>query len=420
MEKHNYRSLLSQKQYLKLLVADLISRFGDSLDAIAYSWIMYEITGSESLMALIIGLNYVPTVLLQPFAGAFVDRINKRFIMVITDVMRCVIVALLVLLYTQGRLTAWIIAVLTLCTSTVEAFRIPAGSAMMPLLLESSHYTLGKAASYSSARVSQLLGYAASGALIAWIGSAGVLLIDAATFLASAVLISTIKVKEQRGTKKIGIRQVFSDFKGGLSFLRGSKTVQIISLIGLVINFGLMPLSVFQTPYVVDYLHKDAGVLSYIKILMIVGMMLGAFVTPKLLKVPKGKLCVIAGIGMGLSLVCMHITTLTQQTLFMLSLLTLSMIGVGIGGGILNVVIGGCMMSTVPKEMMGRVSGLNAAIMEASMPIGSFLCSALVLKINIPQIFTLFGICTIVFYIMLYAFRFAQFLNTAEDNAEVG
>lgn len=70
MEQKKYRVLRTQPQYLKLLSADLISRFGDSLDAIAYSWIIYEITGSESLMALIVGLNYIPTVLLQPFAGA--------------------------------------------------------------------------------------------------------------------------------------------------------------------------------------------------------------------------------------------------------------------------------------------------------------------------------------------------------------
>lgn len=415
MEKHKYRELLSQKQYLKLLVADLISRFGDSLDAIAYSWIMYEVTGSESLMALIIGLNYIPTVILQPFSGALVDRINKRFIMVITDVLRFAIVALLVVLYMSGNLTPLIIAILTICTSTIEAFRIPAGSAITPMLLESSHYTVGKAASYSSARVSQLLGYVVSGGLIALIGSAGVLIIDSITFLISAVLISTIKVKEKRGTKKIEARQIFLDFKDGLSFLKKSKTVQIVSVIGLVINFGLMPLSVFQTPYVSDYLKMGAGVLSYIKILMIVGMMLGAFITPKLLKIPKGTLCIIAGIGMGISLICMHITTLVTQTYFMLALLTLSMICVGIGGGVLNVIIGGCMMAAVPKDMMGRMSGLNAAIMEASMPVGSFLCSALVLKFSVPQLFAIFGICTIVFYFLLCVFRHTESLNMTDE-----
>lgn len=193
---------LSQKQYLKLLAADLISRFGDSLDAIAYSWIMYEVTGSESLMAFIIGLNYIPTVILQPFSGAFIDRINKRLIMVATDILRFVIVVLFVALYMQGSLSPFMIAILTLCTSTVEAFRIPAGSAIMPLLLDPSCYTVGKAAGYSLTRVSQLLGFGISGVLVALIGTTGVLLIDAVTFLVSALLIVSITVRESCGTGK--------------------------------------------------------------------------------------------------------------------------------------------------------------------------------------------------------------------------
>ena len=78
MEKKEYRQLLSQRQYIQLLLADTINRFGDSIDVIAYSWIMYEITGSALLMALVVGLNFVPTVFLTPFAGAFVDRISKK------------------------------------------------------------------------------------------------------------------------------------------------------------------------------------------------------------------------------------------------------------------------------------------------------------------------------------------------------
>ena len=97
MEHKKYRVLRTQKQYLKLLLADLISRFGDSLDVIAYSWIMYEITGSEALMALIVGLNYIPTVLLQPFTGALVEKIKKKKLMVITDFLRFLLVAAFIL-----------------------------------------------------------------------------------------------------------------------------------------------------------------------------------------------------------------------------------------------------------------------------------------------------------------------------------
>ncbi|MCC8102416.1 MAG: hypothetical protein LIP11_09240 [Clostridiales bacterium] len=81
----------------------------------------------------------------------------------------------------------------------------------------------------------------------------------------------------------------------------------------------------------------------------------------------------------------------------------------------MNVVVGGCMMAAVPQEKMGRISGLNAAVMEASMPIGSFLCSALALALSVTQIFALFGLCTIVFYVLLGGFRFVNALNIARE-----
>ena len=104
---------------------------------------------------------------------------------------------------------------------------------------------------------------------------------------------------------------------------------------------------------------------------------------------------------MGISIGCMYITVLLGNVVATMVLLTLSMFCVGAGGGILNVVIGGSMMKAVPKDMMGRMSGLNAAIMEASMPVGSFLCSALVLKLSVVQLFLVFGICTIIFYAVM-------------------
>ena len=400
-EQRNYRVLLSQKQFLKLMLANLVSRFGDSLDVIAYTWIMYEVTGSESLMALIMGLNYVPTVLLQPFAGALVDRMKKKRLMILTDVARFVIVAVFVILYVNGALTPLLIAVLTLCTSTVEALRVPAGGAFMQHLLTPEHYTIARAANYSLSQASQLIGFMLAGVLIAWIGAAGVLWIDAVTFAVSAVVIALIQVSETRGNGRIDVRRIATDFKDGLFFLRKSKTVQVVSIIGLVIDFGLAPLSVFQTPYVYDYLKMGPEVLSYIKILMILGMMSGAAIAPKLFTLRKAKLSVLAGIGMGISIGCMYITVLLGNVAATMVLLTLSMFCVGAGGGILNVVIGGSMMKAVPKDMMGRMSGLNAAIMEASMPVGSFLCSALVLKLSVVQLFLMFGICTIIFYAVM-------------------
>ncbi|MDE5648782.1 MAG: MFS transporter, partial [Oscillospiraceae bacterium] len=272
MEKNKYKLLLTQKNYMRLLIADLISRFGDSLDAIAYSWIMYEITASESLMALIIGLNYVPTVLFQPFLGVLADKMKKKKIMVTMDIVRGIIVGSVILLYSMNMLTPIVLGILTIVTSTVEAIRMPAGTAFLPMVLEKDYYTLGKAANYSFSRSAELVGFVLAGGMISWIGSMGVLFIDMFTFFISAIFIGTIHDSEIIRKTEKGIKLVFEGFKEGLCFFKSNKVIQLVCLIGLLINFGIMPLSVFQTPYVADYLMLGPEMLSVIKICMVLGM----------------------------------------------------------------------------------------------------------------------------------------------------
>lgn len=398
MQMSKYSQLIAQRKFVRLLIADIVSRFGDSLDAIAYSWIMYEITGSESLMALIIGLNYIPTVLFQPLIGAFVDKVKKKNVMVLMDILRAVIVVAVILLYLNHLLSPIILAVLTLLTSTVEAVRMPAGSAFLPMVLEKEYYTLGKAASYSFCRASEIIGYIMVGGLISLIGTDGVLGIDMVTFLVSAFLIFSIKDNESIQEGKMELHGIISGFREGMQFFKEQKTIQLVCLIGLFINFGIMPLSVFQTPYVSDYLLMGPEMLSFIKILMALGMSAGAFIVPKMQRIGNAKMAGTAGVVMGMTLILMYIAPITEN-LFLRLLITIgAMFLIGAGGGVLNVIIGSCMMKNIPKEMMGRISGFIAATMQVSMPIASFLCSALAYWFKITQIFAVFGVLTIIIY----------------------
>lgn len=72
-----YRPLFSHRNFMKTIVGYNISRFGDSIDAIVFSWLLYEVTGSAAMIALILAVNYLPTVLLQPFAAALSERMHK-------------------------------------------------------------------------------------------------------------------------------------------------------------------------------------------------------------------------------------------------------------------------------------------------------------------------------------------------------
>ena len=216
--------------------------------------------------------------------------------MALADLLRFVFVAAIVTLYTTGLLSPALIVVFTLATSTVEAFRLPAGGAILPQLLEKEYYTLGKAANYSVSRISGLVGYMLAGGVIALIGAVGALWIDAATFLISSAIIWSIRYKENLQGAKQTVKGVIQDFAEGFRFIRASRTIQTVSLIGLLINFGIMPLTVFQTPYVSDYLKMGPETLSYIKILTSVGMITGSALLPKLGKIKTPVIAVAAGV----------------------------------------------------------------------------------------------------------------------------
>ena len=271
--------------------------------------------------------------------------------MALADLLRFVFVAAIVTLYTTGLLSPALIVVFTLATSTVEAFRLPAGGAILPQLLEKEYYTLGKAANYSVSRISGLVGYMLAGGVIALIGAVGALWIDAATFLISSAIIWSIRYKENLQGAKQTVKGVIQDFAEGFRFIRASRTIQTVSLIGLLINFGIMPLTVFQTPYVSDYLKMGPETLSYIKILTSVGMITGSALLPKLGKIKTPVIAVAAG---------------------------------------------------VPKEMMGSISGFLTAMMQASMPVASFICSALAVYFHIPHILVFFGSLTLICSLALY------------------
>ena len=76
----SYKDIFYDKNFCLYMIGNLISRFGDSIDSIAYGWMVYKITGSMALMALLFGVNAVPTIIFQPIAGVFVDYKKKKML----------------------------------------------------------------------------------------------------------------------------------------------------------------------------------------------------------------------------------------------------------------------------------------------------------------------------------------------------
>ena len=116
--KIGYKDVFTQKEYLKHIIANSISRFGDSIDAVAFTWLVYAITGSAAWSAIVFAVNQLPSVLIQPFVGPVIEGMNKKKVMIITDFIRGGIIIGLVILYLTEYLNPWVLLLFTFCNST--------------------------------------------------------------------------------------------------------------------------------------------------------------------------------------------------------------------------------------------------------------------------------------------------------------
>ena len=397
----SYRPLRAQKDYLKLIAANVINRFGDSIDAIAICWLMYQITNSAAMMALILGLNYLPTILLQPFTGALVERLSKKRVMIVFDIARGFIVALTAVIYLNGFLTPALLTGLMLLISTMEAFRSPAGNAIVPLLLTPALFKVGSALNQTASRISEIVGLALAGGVVALLGCQGALIIDAATFFLSALIIGFIRLHETLPEKKVDLRTAAADFREGLAMIRSSSVLVALLAIGAVINFLFVPLSAYAAPFISDYLKSGAEMLSILNII-IVGMLgLGSFLAPKITRISGKTQLIVCGLVGSAAFCTFAIGGMLASPALRYAVVMASSAVIGLSGGVVNVVYNAALLKLIPADYMARLSGISMAILACTMPVGSFLCAALAAVLPVPVAILSAGVLSILLYLLL-------------------
>lgn len=397
----SYRPLKTQKEYLKLIAANVINRFGDSIDGIAIAWLMYEITHSAALMALILGLNYVPTILLQPFTGAIVEHLSKKRVMIIFDIARGMVVAATAAVYVMGLLTPALLTAMMLLISTLEAFRSPAGSAIVPLLLQPELYKVGSALNKTASSVAELVGLALAGGVVALLGCQGALLIDGATFFLSALIIGFIRLKEDLPAEKISLKSTAKSFLEGLSLIKTSRVLVVLLLIGAMMNFMFVPLNSYAAPFIADYLKGGAETLSILNIVLVLALGLGSYIAPKIKGISGKKQLIFFGIIESVALCAFALGGYLAPKLLQYGVVLFSCVLMGFGAGVINVLYNAAFLRLIPQDFMARLSGISTALIVCSMPIGSFICSALAAVLPVPVAILASGVLSVGLYLSL-------------------
>ena len=415
------------KDFKILVIANCINRFGDSIDAIALTWLVYAITGSAFWSALYYACNQLPSVLIQPFAGAIVEKHSKRNTMIITDILRGIAVGFLALIYRTGIMHPFITIIFTLIVSSVEAFRVPAGNAFVTLVVKDEQYENAISKNTSFSTVSSLIGTAAAGTMITLLGTTAAIVTDAITFILSAVLISftTTEISQVNSKTDNTVRKQVKEycdlFVDGIKYARTSTVITGLITLVLLFNGMLAPINSLLAPLVSGYYGFGSVSFSAFSIAVSVGMAIAGFTFVPLaekIRSPR-KMMSICAILLGVVYsIMIFIKTINYDKSFMQITFVL------LGGLVGYIVTANTTMLTVDfmrkvaKTHIARIAALYNSIATSSIPIMAFFIGIIGEVASIPTLFIAFSficICIGMFMIVTNRQSGSSYCSVSQD-----
>ncbi len=401
--KIGYRNIIEQKQYLKLIIANLINRFGDSVDLIAFSWLVYSVTGNAAWSAVIYGINKLPGIFLQPFAGALVETRNKKLLMIITDLARGFTIILIVVFMLFDALNAWILVSVTFINSTIETLRLPSGIAITPKLLKREYFSYGLSMNKGLSSISELLGFAAGGTIVALFGNIHAIIIDGITFFLSAFIISLIRYNESDRIKaSLNYKSYINTFKEGLSYMFRMPLLVRLCIMGLILNTFLIPANSLNAPYVQDFLMNRVYLMSVISCSYSIGMILGTFGYPSLAQKLSPNSIFLYG---GLSAAAYNFTLVAAQRFNNLPLLQAVIVGLfsflfGFFILVLIMQIQVMAVKSVEESYLARTTAIFDAVNTVPIPLMAGILAFASSFVTVKTIFNLCGAALLVSFII--------------------
>ena len=190
-------SILKNRTFLLLFMGNTISLIGFGFNLVGVSWLVLEVTGSELALGKIMAMATVPGVLLALFAGIIIDKVNRKWLLVVLDLFRMVVVGSFVILLIQNRFSMNALFIMVLLMGTGSSLFWPTAQAFVQELVSDKDYFPANALLSASYQAGSILGAGIGGMVVHFYGIPTALAFNALTHFISALLISAAPFKRQ-------------------------------------------------------------------------------------------------------------------------------------------------------------------------------------------------------------------------------
>lgn len=298
-----WRALAGHRDLRLVLCAGLVSRSGDWILLTGLLYRVYAMTGSTVASALTMLSAFLPQVLLGPVAGVFADRWNRKLTMIVADLLLAA--GLLPLLAVRGSGQVWIVFAMLAWEGVIEQFFSPAQLAMVPRLVPDEQLVAANALSGQVGDISRLAGSALGGVIAATSGITGVSLADAASFLASAALLTLVHTSgavQRQARRGHPAAAVIADLREGLRLAARHRPLRALMIFGLITSIGEGVVGTLFAPFFQHVLHASSQAFGLFMAAQAIGGIAGGALAASLgQRVPASRLLSYGAIAFGLT-----------------------------------------------------------------------------------------------------------------------
>ncbi len=398
-------SALRNRDFCALWIGQLLSQIGDNFVIVAILFVISTLTDSPLAVGVLAVVATLPQLFLGLVGGVFVDRLNRKLVMVVSDIIRGLAVLFLLLVQRADQL--YILYTVGFVMATVGIFFNPARNAVIPNIVSGEILLTANALMQANQIIAVILGASIAGLVIGWLGPASAFIFDSFSFAVSAVAIATMTVPPVNSNPgKTKIRVIWNQLVEGLLFIRYNSHLLHVMITTAVATLGFGAIMVLGIIYLQEVLGMGAEGFGFLYAFQGLGVVMGGVVIGRFTSNVRTNR-VVGG--------CMVILGLAIIAFAVAPSYPLVLVAVAIIG--LSIVVARAALATltqrlVPDEKRGRVGSAVAMVIGASTSASMVLSGLFGDLIGVQAVFVAAGVITIVAGVAAaYTLREAQVAN---------
>jgi MFS family permease len=254
---------LKHRNFRLFFYGQSVSLVGTWMTRLATSWLVYRLTGSTFLLGVIGFAGQIPTFLAAPLAGVWVDRWDRRRVLLVTQFLAALQSLALAALTISGHITIWEIACLSVFQGFINAFDMPARQSFLVQMVD-GRTDLGNAIALNSTMVNgaRLLGPALAGITIAAVGEGYCFLIDGLSYFAVIASLLAMRVAAQPANKSTA--SMLAQLKEGWTYVSTFAPIRTVLLMFVIVSFMGVPYTVLMPVFATTILHGGPHTLGFL------------------------------------------------------------------------------------------------------------------------------------------------------------